>query len=321
MKTLKIFSAFIILQLTFLNVSAQQIEQVENWIIPGDISLQLEYRRYSREDAEILRNKYLLLREQSPVNEWEGEYSMEAGGVNLHSLIWLDNLGFAEYNIYTCLPALRYANYGKTELSSETVKLIPEFQKNSPRKTSSPTTLVKIKWGEIHYLVPESYISAFSESAAGLDIKNTDGTIAFPYYYTKIKDAKNEVSGLPTFPDSYKKFLLYPIETNILSLGNRYITSEKNEWNGEIEKTANYDFIIAAGQKQGVKVGMSFYISNINEWFQITKVNPETSVGGFVRQVDENEKEVCFNGEYEKIPCLNLSVGLKVKTMYQPFYY
>ena len=207
------------------------------------------------------------------------------------------------------------------EQTNERVKFVPESQKDSPRKNISPKTLVKVKWGESHFLVPESYLDEFCESAAGLDIKTLEGSIVFPNFYTKVEDSEKEVSGLPVLPESYKNFLRYPIETKIISLDKRFITSEKNQWNGETERKANYDFTITVGKNQGVKTGMSFYIPAIDEWFQITKVNAKTSVGSFVREADENEQDICYDKEDEKTACLEVSVGLEAKTKYTPFYY
>ena len=316
MKISKIFSAFLVLQLVFLNVYAQQTEEIENWFNPQDIPLRLEYKRYSREDAELLRNKYLLLKEQSPVDEWEGEYVLESEGLNHHGLIWSNNLGFAEFSIYTCFPTLQYVNYGKIEQTPARIKLIPEIQKDSPRKQKSPETLVKVKWGEIHYLVEEDYLPIFCERAAGLDIKTDNSQNAFPYYFYKMEDLRKETFGLPQLPDLYKKFLRYPIETKILSLDKRSITSDKNEWNGEIEKRAEYSFTIAAGSNQGVKVGMFFFIPDIEEWFEITKVSSKTSIVYLSREADESGSDVCFDSNYEKVSCKNLSVGLQVKTQH-----
>src|SRR5262249_42498654 len=64
---------------------------------------------------------------------------------------------------------------GLWKTGGDTVKIIPQFAADSPRKRSPATlTYVKVRWGDRYYLVEEGSLAAFAEKFAGLFVEPDD---------------------------------------------------------------------------------------------------------------------------------------------------
>jgi hypothetical protein len=316
--SLKNFLWVMTISLTFFQCCfSQEFAREENWL--GEIEgapyefVHHQYKHYTKED--IVKAKQILssIRNSSPKDEWEGVYSRE---VNLHDvkLFWRANVGFINYNIYTCAIELRNLNYGKINDSPSFIELISEkpitLAKNIPKAENK---LVKVKFGARHFLVPENRLQDFAERTVGLSNELED----YSYYWRKVEDYEKEVFGLPILPLEYKHLLRYPKEAEIIGIRNRKIHQEK-AFDGTVGyEEVHYFVILRAGNNKNIKIGMNFFVEDLGEWIEITKVSSKNPVGKIIRGFNENKQEECQNEEHfqgKVIPCKEIKIGMKAKT-------
>lgn len=304
----------------------------DNWVAQSGIYptplITFRYDRYSREDTIKFREKFDLLKNAKSGDEWSGVYYVGYEETVNHSELRLDsNIGFIEFNVYTCLPELRHIDFGKIVNTADFLQLSSEFTPNSPRK-SEPVKYVKVKWGDKYLLVEESSLSAFAEKAVGIYVEPEEDKYTWTDFWVKGDldsenhlQVQNEYSGLPEFPASYKKFQRLPIETKIVAVGKRAV--DEPDGSGQAIQT-EYTLTIGAGKDKGVKVGMKFEISGIEGLLEITEVNSKNAVGVITRSVDENKNDLCLGDadvNYSPIPCPKIKKDLKVKTEIGKFWF
>ena len=323
MKLVKIFSIvlslIISLQVCF-GQATDETQPTENWLKQytnyNEQFLYHRFDRYSKDDVIKFRGKFDLLNTSKNKDDWDGIYSVGYGDeVGFSQLRLKSDAGFVSFYVYTCLPELRYINFGKIVKSSETVQLLPEFGENSPRKATS-LTYVKIKWGDRHYLVEESSVPAFAEKIVGIYVEPED-TSNENYQkwnnYWVSGDFEKPLIGLPEFPVSYKKFQRAPIEAKIISVGKRTV-EEKTLGNTSYSEAAFYTVTIDAGKNRSVKEGMKFDIAETEDELFITQVNQKTSIGLIHRDINDNKANLCRDENYNEVSCPKIKNSLKVKT-------
>lgn len=313
MKLLNIFFSILFLAITFQISFSQDLDVNGNWFkeIKGvdDFLTSYDFKKYTKTDVINAKERFLLITRFLPDNEWEGIYTSntEIGNNELH---WNAEDGFVYYSVYHTLGSL---DYGKTQNKSDSVKLISEKSSVIGRKSLFSNNLIKVKIRERHYLVPENRLKDFAERAVGL---NTNLSDFIGYYWFKLNESGLEISGLPVFPPKYKNYLRFSINIKITHIGNRQIYQEKLD-DGTINREEIHRFVtLSAGKNKNIKKGMNFFVEDLCEWVEITKVFPKTSTGKIVRLLDENS-ENCFDsagGGGQIIPCKEIKTGMKVKT-------
>jgi len=335
----KIFLVILIsiasLQICFGQNIPEYVEGENNWVQQYGVYqvpfITLRYDRYSKEDTVKFREKLDLMKDAKFSDEWDGIYYVGSEETVNHSELRINsNIGFVGFNVYTCLPELLRINYGKIVNTADFIQLVPEFTENSPRK-SEPAKYVKVKWGDKYLLVEESSLSAFAEKAVGIYVEPDEDSSESRFKWTNFwvkgdlnsenhHQVENEYTGLPQFPESYKKIQRSPIEAKIISVGKRAIEKDI-EIGGWVhsDETAVYRVTIGAGLNKGVKKGMIFYSAELNEMISIIQVNPNNAVGLMSRDIDENKNDHCLDNDANKIPCPKISSSLKVKTQMGKF--
>jgi hypothetical protein len=324
-----LFSLTFILNLSGLAQEPDKYERSENWFRQyfnyNEPFLDLRYDLYSKNDLANFKNKFDLLFKSEPKNEWEGSYyPVSIGGdVSIEQFRWNSNTGYASFYIYTCLPELRGISYGKIVDTPAFVQRLPEYANDSPKK-ETPSKYVKIKWRQTHYLVEESLLSIFSEKAVGIyvETENPNDENYGKWLYFWEKDGSDEaLQGLPEFPKSYSQFKRFPIEAKITAVGKRAIGENEILGNTIYGDGAFYSVTISVGKNRNVKVGMKFYVKDINSEIVITEVNQKSSVGLIHRNIDDNKNDVCYNEEYNPVSCPEIKKSLDVKTYVGKFWY
>lgn len=303
----------------------------ENWVQQYGIYqtpfIVFRYDRYSREDTVKFREKLDLLKDAKFSDEWEGSYYSDQDQLGISAFRWDANIGFAHSYIYTCLPELRFINYGKVTVAPEFIQITPEFAIDSPRK-SKPVKYVKVKWNERHYLVEESSLAAFAEKAVGIYVENEETSSEnfqdWSNYWVS-GDPEKELTGLPEYPQSYQKFRRLPIETEIISVGKRTIEEEKEfgdqSYTQFFNNNAIYPVTIDAGKNKGVQTGMNFVIFETGETVYITQVHQNTAVGFVARSIDDLRNDACYDDDSNETTCPDLKTGYKVKTRVGKFWF
>jgi hypothetical protein len=228
-------------------------------------------------------------------------------------LIWKEDVGFIDYYIYTCAIELRNLNYGRVINSPDFVSLVSEKPAIVSKQKDLVTgvKLIKVRVGERRFLVPEDELADFCEYAVGLNLNEYESS---SNYWWKLSDSQKSLFGLPILPDRFKRFLRYPIKAKITKIGKQEVIESQNV-EGKLEKDfVNYYFTINAGTNKGVRKGMKFYVSEMQEWAQVERVSLTGSRVFIQRFVGYGEKEVCMNENSEEHECGNLAVGMTAQT-------
>lgn len=307
MKLQKTFCLLVILFAFSHVVFGQEYFEDENWLKGFQTEadkfpvLYYQFERFTKEDVAKGKQRLNLIRQFEPKTEWEGIYYRETG-IGDAKLIWNARGGFFSFYFYH---ELKVFDFGTVIDNPDFIELF--FEKPTFINPVAKTKLIKVKFGERRFLVPEKNLLDFCEKAAGL---STDYRVV-EYYHTKVEDMGKKVFGLPVLPEKYKYLLRYPIETKIVRAGSRKIVPSKFD---RLYKEVVYSITINAGINKNVKSGMNFFVEDLGEWIEITKVLPNSSIGLIRRDFYDN-KEKCRNSEQEEIvPCKKVKVGLKAKT-------
>lgn len=317
---LRVFKVFLALVLLSKLSLGQDIVEDENWLkgfrTEADHLEPLLYwdiKRFTLEDVARGKVRLKSVRQFEPRDEWEGVYYANTG-IGDDRFIWNTQGGFFSFYFYHTLKSL---DFGKATPSSGFIEL--EYEKLpfalARRKPGYKTRLIKVRIDGTHFLVPESRLRDFCERAVGL---NTD--LDEIYYYWMKDDERvvaERLEGIPVLPVEYRKFLRYPEKVKIVSIGKRKIIPNEQSTKEYNFDDIHYTVTINAGADKKLRTGMNFFVNDLGEWIQLTRVSKRTSVGFIRRDFDENGREECRDaegGNGQSIPCKIIRIGMTAKT-------
>lgn len=268
-----------------VSTSPAQTNWDEKWEHVEREGWYLDFARYSREDVKAAQAKWKSIDAENSgaeADEWAGSYSMMPGGeVSLEDFRWSPQTGFVMVYVYTCLPELRYLNFGSVTVSPTTVQMTPEYPPNSGRKTAQVKMYVKVKWGDRHYLIEEDRLAEFCEAISGTGVYE-EGVMGGGFWL-KVDDFEKTVSGSPVLPREYKHLLRKPVDARVIAVGKSYVEHEED--NECLTRTVT-PVTINVGSKGGVKVGIAFKVVTPEETgygiVKVLKVGPNTSSALFI---------------------------------------
>jgi hypothetical protein len=125
------------------------------------------------------------------------------------------------------------------------------------------------------------------------------------------------LEGIPVLPVEYRKFLRYPEEAKVVSIGKKKIIPNEQSTKEYNFDDIHYPVTLGAGIDKKLKKGMNFFVKDLGEWIQLTDVFQRTSAGFIRRDLDENGREQCWDskaGSGQTIPCKEIRVGMNAKT-------
>ncbi|CAN5808950.1 hypothetical protein BH20ACI4_BH20ACI4_31920 [soil metagenome] len=311
---------------------AQDSVDNENWI--GKIEygqapyLIHSYRNYTQADVVAAKQKFILLKQISPMNEWEGMYD-NSGHTSDTKLIWNSQVGFIGYYVNTCSLELSSLDFGYIKINADQIELFSEKTPNPESKNKiSPEKFVKVKWGDVHYLVEEDELETFCELAAGYygsgkpveteidGEKFTHLKSIWEYYWQKVEEPDKKVFGLPILPNKYKHLVKIPIESEILAINEHKLDLAEEDF----MSSTSYRYVtISVGKNKNIKPDMEFYIPDLQERIKIIEVGEKTSKGVIERWFEKEENREDCRKDGQEIPCQNPKVRMKVKTVPDEF--
>ena len=246
---LKRIILIILLFIAFFQICfGQEVDFEGNWFreIRGydDYLSSYDFKFYTKEDVVKAKGRFNLIKQTPFENEWEGIYSHGAM-TRMAQLHWSSAGGFAYFDVYH---TLRRLDFGNAIDQADSVNLMSEKSASS-RKSMFSTNLIKVKFGDRHFLIPENRLADFAERTVGLSTVLED----YEYYLEKLDEAENKVFGLPILPKKYEKFLRFPIDTKIIAIGKREIYQVKFD-DGRLNYEEIYRFVIfGAGKNKNIK--------------------------------------------------------------------
>jgi hypothetical protein len=111
--------------------------------------------------------------------------------------------------------------------------------------------------------------------------------------------------------------LRYPLQAKIISAGSKKIIPNEQSTKEFNFDDIHYPVTLNAGKNKNIKIKMNFFVEDLGEWIEITKVSQTKSIGFIRRDFDENGQEQCRDsegGSGQLIPCKEIKVGMISKT-------
>jgi hypothetical protein len=245
--------------LVALSSSLAQTNWNEKWEHDLGEPWYLNYEHYTREYVKAAQVKWRDIATEnkgSQADEWAGSYSLDSGfDVSLYHLRWSPQAGFVDVYVYTCLPELRYLNYGSVTVSPTTVRMLQEYPATPNKAIEQAKMYLKVKWGDRHYLIEENRIAEFCDTIAGVGIYK-EGVIDTGFW-VKIDDEEKSPEGMPILPPEYKHLLKKPIDAKVIAVGKSYV--ERDDEVDCMTRTVT-PVTLNVGSKDGVKAGIAFKV-------------------------------------------------------------
>lgn len=312
------------------------VEGDENWVTKDGVYygwfFYVRPDRYSASDVAGFREKFRALKSFDSDRDWSGAYFSGTEQTVDHMKLLIDSdRGYAEFSVYTCLPELRYIDFGTVVETDEFIQLVPDRPQGSTRKTST-VKYVKVRWGKERLLVNELSLEAFAEKAVGIYVQPDDpDNPAFNlwanFHVQGVVGDDDESStqfpqsivGLPEFPNSYRRAMRVPIETRLLTVGKRIVRTDVEIGNTTYSEVATYK--VTLRYSKGMKKGMIFEIPDSTDEIQITTIERNLVTGLLVRDLDEEKNDQCFDPVDGDVACKKLTANLIVRTKVADFSY
>jgi len=303
-----------------------QTDQYGRWINGFTEPWMFDSKDYSKEDAVTFQNRWRQLEgsEKAQTDEWAGFYSVGAE-TRLFVFRWSPDQGFVFGSVDTCRPNVDYISYGKVRVSTKFLEIDPEVNNPTTRYTGKAalrytelrTRYLKVKWGDLHYLVPEDKIALFCDYVSGRGGYGRFGPMnGENYFWQKREDG--DLFGMPVLPPGYDRYVKRPIEPSIVAFGPKVI--KRTRVNGG---PFYYESIIHVrlnlGTRSGLRRGMELYIvdDDCGEYVEITHVDGRASSGVIRRVLDDDRKERYHDwpsDEWKPYP--KIRVGQKLTTSF-----
>jgi len=229
------------------------------------------------------REKVLLELETLKGSEWIGKYRAFDSATVTISFDWTPASGFTIWRENCSRPGDVRVNYGNVNFNGSLLTLSPERTEKSQHTYIPPVSLVPVKWGEQHRLIPSDRLALFAYAVNSGDFEEIEA------YFVKVEDYQKPNEGLPNLPKEYKKYLnVKPIRAKVSAL-----SVNESEYPQLTELQLNI------GKAQGVIVGMKFYLIGVKDRFasiEITEVQENTSMArvGMIGTSGGNNEEFKF---------------------------
>ena len=300
---------------------AQTIDDESNWYKEigkrNDPYSSFDFTRYTKSDIEKAKAKYLRIAATTTDDEWAGTYRWQRM-LGITELTWDLKNGFVYTHAYHTLASV---DYGSTISTTDSVAFVSEKPTVRKGKYFLEGEHIRVKLGEKHLLVPESRLSDFAIWAVGREVptgrREKEIVAEEGFFWEKVEDEDRKIADVPTFPDRYAHLIQKPIRSRILSVGKLRIKREKSADWGTTSEDHLVTLRLSTGQRQGVRVGMRFWVDELEEWIVIRSVLAKQSLAELSRSFIDG-KEYCERyekfGRTVEFPCRKPKIGMSART-------
>ncbi len=329
MKLHRLFPIAILTSLFSIPFADQTIDEESNWykeIGKGeDYYSRFDFSRYTKSDVVRAKTKYLRITsitgDETADDEWIGTYRRETmlGGAEI---TWDRRNGFVYTYVYHTLANI---DYGRLLSTNDSITFISEKPTVRKRKRFLEEEHIAVKFGERHLLVPRGRLSEFAIWAVGREVpmgqRKEEIYTEEGFFWEKIEDKDKKIADIPTLPDRYADVVRKPILSRVSSVGKLRIKKEKSTDWGTTSEDHLITLRLSSGLKRGVRVGMRFWIDDLEEWVEIKSVSANHSLAELSRPFIDG-REYCdriANFNQIEFPCRNPKVGMSARTRVEYF--
>ncbi len=300
--------------------SGQTVDDESNWYKEtgrhDDFLSRFDFTRYTRSDVESATAKYQRITSAAASDEWVGTYKRQTM-LGRSELTWDRNNGFVYAYVYHTLAGI---DYGKVISTGHSVTFVPERPTPPKRQQFFKGEHIQVKFGERHLLVPKDRLEEFAIWAAGREVatgrRAKEINVEEGFFWEKHGETDKEIADVPTFPAQYKHLIQRPIRIKVVSVGKMRIKRERSEEWGTTSEVHHRSLRLSGGHRHGVRLGMRFWVDELDEWIEITSVKRGYSLANLHRPFIEG-KQYC--NTYEKFDlfefqCRDPKVGMTALT-------
>ena len=316
---MNIWNVSILILLTFISLTAvngQSFNEDSNWFKEigryDDYYSRFDFRRYTESDVIKAKAKYLEIESDKNLDEWEGLYHKEAM-LGHDELMWNALSGYVKTYTYHTLSSLDYG-------TAERIGLTISLRSIKSGKLGKAEELCFVKFGNTHFLVPQKSLSYFAEEAAGLFVDKTYDENK--YYWVKFSERDEKVFGVPVFPKEFGHLVRQPISVIAEHFSKPKLHKQKS-LDGTVAWEENrYVVTLSAGRNKGIRIGMSFYIDDLEERVEVTRVYENKSIAVLTRSV-ESDKETCMKyvqNDQVEFACRPTRARIAARTLSEVFF-
>lgn len=315
-----------ILLLAFgVGANGQVFDDESNWFKEigrgDDFYSRFDFTRYTPKDVQLAKDRYLKIASGVTNDEWAGSYARQTM-LGRAEILWDGQNGFVYSYVYHTLANL---DYGSVKSVDDSITFVSKRVLTGKQVRFFEGDHIKVKFGERHLLVPKSRLTDFAIWAVGREVptgrRAKEIYTEEGFFWEKVDNGDKQVADVPEFPPRYSHLVKKPIQSKILSVGKLKIKREKSkDWGTESEERWRV-ITIAKGRSDGVRVGMTFWVDELEERIEIVSVGTSESIARLTWIVIDGD-EFCRNDEVpdgERFPCRMPKVGMKVRTKTQYF--
>ncbi len=303
--------------------TGQDLDEDSNWYREigraYDGYSSFDFTRYTKDEALFAKKKYLQIESDGSLDEWEGLYTRETM-LGRAELIWSSRHGFVYAYIYHTLANIDYGQVVRRD--GDSILLVSDRKTPARRSRFIDGDHVRVRFGERHLLVSKNILKDFALYAAGLDVPDRrDDRVMFTedgYVWEKVDDENKKLADVPVLPALYSHLIRRPIRSRVLSIGRLRI---KREYSSTSESAPYIQhrrtITLSSGSRQRVRVGMTFWIDELEERVEVVSVGGSQSAAVLVRPIIDG-REFCRNddepGDTEPFPCRDPKIGMQART-------
>jgi hypothetical protein len=323
----RIVAAVVVLLSTLLITTGrgQALAEDSSWYReigrPYDGYSGFDFTKYSKEEITTAKAKFLQVESDKSLNEWEGLYSRQTM-LGQAELIWSSRHGFVYAYVYHTLASI---DFGRVVLQGDSILLVSERKPARGVSTFINGEHIRVKLGERHFLVERSRLKDFAIFAAGLEVpegrRSREIYTEEGFFWWKVGDETKQIADVPVFPTRYASLVRKPIRSRVVAVGRVRVKRTKPQTSDRAFIDHLRSITLSGGSRQGVRVGMTFWIDELEERVEVVSVRSSQSVAQLSRSVDDG-REHCHryeNNSQVTFACREPAIGMTARTRQDHF--
>jgi len=303
----------------------QAVDEESTWYKeigrPYDGYSRFDFTKYTKDEIQLAKTRFIQIESDKSLDEWEGLYSRQTM-LGQAELIWNSRRGFVYTYVYHTLASI---DFGRVVLRGDSILLVSDRGPARRSRSFIKGEHIRVKFGDRHLLVERTRLADFALYAAGREVPEGQRAREIyteeGFFWEKVGEEKKQIADVPVFPARYANLVRKPISSRVMSVGRARPKRTKPGTSDIVYVDHLRSITLSGGSRQGVRVGMTFWIDELEERVEVVSVRSSRSVAELSRGVFDG-KESCYKYESSTqvtFPCRKPKVGMKAQTKTELF--